>query len=329
MNFMNRFTVTWLLFVVFSGSLVAQEPPSETRDVEVKVYVIDIEGIDSVSQSFIANLTLVLRWQDPSLKHAGPDSLSKNLNEIWHPRIQILNQQRTVKNFPLSAEVRPDGEVVYRQRLWGGFSQPLELREFPFDSQRLQLTLASVSFGSQTIRLRPSSDSGISEKLLIPDWQVQQWDFSKKSISLDNELISLPGVVFSLDVKRNTNYFKYKVILPLILIVLMSLLVFWIDPSLVPSQISLAVTAVLTMIAYRFALAGMLPRLPFLTTLDFFVIASTVMVFLAMVEVIYTAHLSTHDKLQKARIIDRKARWIAPLTFIILTIEILVFRLLV
>jgi len=82
----------------------------------------------------------------------------------------------------------------------------------------------------------------------------------------------------------------------------------------------------LTMIAYRFALAGMLPRLPFLTTMDFFVIASTIMVFLSMVEVIYTAYLSTNNHLGKARMIDRKARWVAPLIYLVLTAETLFIR---
>jgi len=323
---MRLSTAAWLLCVAIFGSLEAQEPVLQTRDVEVKVYLLDIDGIDSVSQSFVANLALVLRWHDPSLAHEGLDSISKDLNEIWHPRVQILNQQRLVNTFPQSAEIHPDGEVIYRQRVWGSFSQPLELSEFPFDTQRLEITLANLSFGSQKIRLKPSPDSGVSENLSIPDWEIMQWDFAAEDLRLDNESSLTPGMVFSLEAKRYTNYFRFKVILPLILIVMMSWLVFWIDPSLISSQISVAVTAMLTMIAYRFALAGMLPRLSFLTTLDFFVMASTIMVFLSMVEVVYTAYLSTDNRLEKARVIDRKARWIAPLIYMVLTIEVLVVR---
>jgi hypothetical protein len=327
MSAMRQLTIALLFCVAILGSLEAQEPVLGTRDVEVKIYLIDIDGIDSVSQSFVANLTLVLLWHDPSLAHEGPDSISKNVNEIWYPRIQILNQQRLVNTFPQSVEIRPDGEVVYRQRVWGSFSQPLELREFPFDTQRLEITLGNIGFGSQNIHLKPSPDSGISEVLSIPDWEIMQWDFAAKDLRLDNKSSLIPVMVFSLEVKRYTNFFKFNVILPLILIVMMSWMVFWIDPSLISSQISVAVTAMLTMIAYRFALAGMLPRLPFLTTMDFFVIASTIMVFLSMVEVIYTAYLSTNNQLEKARVIDRRARWIAPLIYIVLVTETLIIRL--
>ena len=323
---MRQIAFAWLFLMATFGNLEAQELASQSRDVEVKVYLIDIDGIDSVTQSFVANLTLVFRWHDPSLAHAGLDSISKDLSEIWYPKIQILNQQQLVKTFPQSAEVHPDGEVVFRQRVWGSFSQPLELREFPFDSQRLEVKLGNISFGSQNIQLKPSADSGVSEKLSIPDWEIKQWDFMAEDLRFDNESSRIPGMVLSLEVKRDTNYFKFKVILPLVLIVMMSWLVFWIDPSLIPSQVSVGVTAMLTMIAYRFALAGMLPRLPFLTTLDIFVMASTVMVFLAMVEVIYTAYLSTNNHLEKARMIDRKARWIAPLIYVALITETLFIR---
>ncbi|MBT8115462.1 MAG: hypothetical protein KJP04_08780 [Arenicella sp.] len=324
---MKAIALAWLLFASFSESLAAQVSAPESRDVEISAYLIDLESIDSVTQSFVANLALVYRWHDPGLRHAGVDAINKHLQDIWHPRIQILNQRQLVKTFPEFAELYPDGEVVYRQRVRGSFSQRFELREFPFDSQRLEISLVNIGFGSQNINLKPSSDSGISSKMSISDWDILRWDFTAGNFSLDNESPILPGVVFSLDIQRDTTYFKFKAIMPLILIVIMSWLVFWIDPSLISSQVSVAVTAMLTVIAYRFALAEMLPKLPFLTSLDMFVFASTILVFLAMIEVVYTAHLSTNNQLDKARLIDRNARWLAPLIYLFLVIWTLVLRL--
>jgi len=326
MSAMRQLTIAWLFCVAILGSLEAQEPVHDARDVEVKVLLLDIEGIDSVSQNFTANLVMVLRWRDSSLAHDGPDSTSTPLENIWYPNIQILNQQKLVSTLPRAVEIHPDGEVVHRQRVWGSFSQPLDLRLFPFDTQRLQVTLANVGLGAKAVNLVPSPSSGISEMLTMPDWEVTGWDFVASDISLDDEPPRVQGMVFSLDVKRDTSFFIYKVIMPLILIVMMSWLVFWIDPSLAASQISVSVTAMLTMIAYRFAIAGMMPRLAFLTSLDHFVLASTLVVFLSMVEVIYTAYLSTSDQLEKARKVDRRARWIAPLIYVALTAETLYFR---
>ena len=319
-------TIFFLLTLTAAGNLHAQETTRQAHDVKVRIFLIDIEKVDTVAQSFTANLTLVLKWRDPGLSHEGPASISVPLDEIWHPRIQLLNQQRVVSTLPPMAEVRPDGGVVQRQRFWGSFSQPLDLQAFPFDSQSLQITLANVGFGEESVNLVASSESGISEKLTIPDWKITDWGLNNTEFAIEDEPSPIQGMVFSLDVERDKGFFKYKVIFPLILIVMMSWLVFWIDPSLAASQISVSVTAMLTMIAYRFALAGMIPRLGFLTSLDYFVLASTLVVFLAMIEVVYTAHLSTNGQLDKARKVDRHARWIAPLVYFAASAEVFFLR---
>ena len=329
MNIKSLFlTILLLLSLTLSVSLQAQDVIEHEKDVEVRVFLIDVEQVDTVVQNFTANLTLVLRWHDPGLAHEGPTSISMPLDDIWFPRIQVLNQQKLTLTMPRSVEVFPDGEVVQRQRYWGSFSQPMDLRLFPFDSQRLKVTIANVGFGGEVVNLIPSPISGISNELTMPDWSVVGWDFVTTDFSVEDKSSSIHGMVFSLDVKRDAGYFKYKIIFPLILIVMMSWLVFWIDPSLAASQISVSVTAMLTMIAYRFALAGMLPRLAILTSLDHFVLASTLMVFLAMIEVVYTAHLSTNGQLEKARRFDRHARWIAPVIYFSMAAETLYFKIL-
>ena len=72
-----------------------------------------------------------------------------------------------------------------------------------------------------------------------------------------------------------------------------------------------------------------MPKLAFLTNLDFFVLASTLMVFLSMIEVVFTSSLSLNNQLEKARKIDHHARWIAPLVYFAMGSETLFFRILV
>jgi len=316
-----------MLLFGLASAVPAQD--SETRqvvEVGVTLYLIDIDEINSVAQSFKGTLFAELQWTDPELAHPGPDSISKDLSEIWYPRTQILNRQQLVDTFPKSAEVRPNGEVIFKQRVWGDFSQPLELRHFPFDQQRLQLTLVNVKYGSREVRYRINADSGISDSLRIPDWRVLAWDIAPHELAIGHGRTKIQGVVFTVEVERYASYFLLKVILPLILIVAMSWMVFWIDPSLAASQISVAVTAMLTLIAYRFAIGGMVPRLGFLTSLDYFVMGSTILVFVVLLEVVYTARLFQSGYQEKARAVDRKARWIIPLIYFLMVIETLYLR---
>ena len=70
----------------------------------------------------------------------------------------------------------------------------------------------------------------------------------------------------------------------------------------------------------------MMPRLAFLTSVDYFVLGSTRMVFLSLLEVIYTNHLSTHDGIDQARRVDRIARWLAPVLYATIALETHYFR---
>jgi ABC-type multidrug transport system fused ATPase/permease subunit len=101
----------------------------------------------------------------------------------------------------------------------------------------------------------------------------------------------------------------------LLLIVAMSWLVFWIDPEMAGPQISVAVTSMLTLIAYRFMVAGMLPRISYLTRMDVFTTASTVLVFLTLLEAVGTVTFAKRGHHQGAMAVDRVSRWGFPLAY--------------
>lgn len=106
--------------------------------------MVDVDEIDSAQQTFTANLFFMARWQDPRLAHSGEGEVWYPLDAAWHPRLQIVSEQRSWWSFPRAVQVSPDGEVVCRQRIWGQFSQPLDLSDFPFDRHRFTIQLVAV-----------------------------------------------------------------------------------------------------------------------------------------------------------------------------------------
>lgn len=312
------------ILILFIGLLLSLDIAArEAPDVEVTVYLIDIEEVNNRTQSFIANVFVGLRWHDPALAHDGPEPIGVPIDDIWNFNLQILNQQRLVKTFLGNANVTPEGEVTIRQRYWGGFSQPLELYNFPFDSQRLQISLVRSGNMGVIPNYIVSQDSGLAHHLKIPDWEVLDWKVEPQNIPIGRDGRTVESVVLSVDIKRNVSFFTLKVILPLMLIVAMSWLVFWIGPDLMASKISVGVTSMLTLIAYRFAIGGMVPRLSFLTGLDYFVLGSSVLVFLALMVVAYSAYLIERGKVGQARTLDRVSRWAAPLLFLGIIVQTL------
>jgi hypothetical protein len=52
---------------------------------QVQIFALDIDEIDSAAQSFTANLFVSVRWQDDRLKHAGPGNPILGADEAWNP----------------------------------------------------------------------------------------------------------------------------------------------------------------------------------------------------------------------------------------------------
>ena len=162
---------------------------------------------------------------------------------------------------------------------------------------------------------------GRADRFTLQDWRVLSTAADAKPYTVFPGL-ELAGFAFEFTAARNAQYFVIKVILPLLLIVMMSWAVFWIDPSEISTQFSIAVTSMLTLIAYRFAVESNIPKLPYLTRLDAFILMGTLLVFLSLIEVLVVTKMAKRDQLKQARAIDRRCRWIIPLAFATATIVI-------
>jgi Neurotransmitter-gated ion-channel ligand binding domain/Neurotransmitter-gated ion-channel transmembrane region len=302
---------------------------SGPTQVSTETWVVDIISVDSAQQTFTADIAVVLHWKDPRLAHTTAGLAHYELDQIWHPRVVIVNETNTVtRRLPESVEVTSDGTVVYRQRYVGPFTQPLHLQSFPFDKQTFRVHLIAVRYTPNEVHFVPDQDwidaglrqaGGISPSITLPDWTIKEWDIKPLVYALAPG-IEYSGYAFEFTASRNVLHYILKVILPLVLIVIMSWVVFWIEPSEPGIQLSIAMTSMLTLIAYRFAVDTQLPRLPYTTRLDTFILTSTLLVFFSLIEVLVTTILDNKQQTKLAKTIDRYCRVIFPVIFALATI---------
>lgn len=310
----------------FSAGAAERTRPGEGGEplpVYMSVFVIDIDGIDTAEQSFTANVAYRARWKDKRLAHRSKESKLYPLTEVWHPEIQIINQQRLWKTFPEVIEVDSEGNAVYTQRVWGQFSQPLRLHDFPFDRHSFNVLVALAGYTPEevTILQDDQSRSDIAEELSLADFTVESSLARPKVYEPIPGGKKISGFNFEFVALRDSGYYVVKVLVPLVLIVAMSWIVFWIDPKEAGTQIGLGATAMLTLIAYRFATSESLPKVAYATKMDYFILGSTLLVFASLLEVVVTAHLARTEKLKTARWIDRVMRLVFPTAFLLLAIE--------
>ena len=298
--------------------------PDEWRGptkVHFLVFVLDIDDIDDASQSFAANVYIQLRWKDRRLANPGGSTRQVQLAEIWNPRVLLANQQgRVSRALPEIAQVDPDGTVIYRQRYTGNLSQPLNLSQFPMDKHSFAIHFVAAGYTYDQLEFSPDTRSGIhggsiSDDLSLPDWKV----VSHESLVLPYtpiEVIHTAGFAFRFEAERYVTYYIWQLILPLAVVVVMSWAAFWVGRENVGVRIGVATSSILTMIAHRFVLASLLPRLPYMTRMDYFTVGSTLLVFMALITVIFTSFLAGKEYDSLAHKVDISARITFPAIFL-------------
>jgi hypothetical protein len=286
----------------------------EPTEVRIGIFVIDVDEVSSAQQRFSASVYFEARWDIPTLQHEGPGPLHRAWTEVWTPRLTIINQQQTWRAFPESVEILPSGEVIYRQKVWGQFSQPLDLRAFPQDSQKLKIHVGAAGLAESEVRMVPlvtqrGDTNGIAPSFSLPDFDVMSWSVRSVPYVPFEGHAALAAFQMEIEIQRRVTYFVIKIIIPLCLIVIMSWVPRWIDPREIGASLGISGTAFLTLIAYLFAITVLLPPVAYITRMDRFILLSTLMVFMSLIHTVLNTALV--KKLKKIHNVQRFNRWSA------------------
>ncbi|MEM1084608.1 MAG: hypothetical protein AAGI48_10900 [Verrucomicrobiota bacterium] len=315
---------TWVVVVIWSLLVASLLKASEKgrpipegggpTEIQCAIGVLDLDEISDANQNFTANVFVLMTWDDPREAHDLDGPVRRKLENVWHPGVILLNRQRLWSSLGSTVSVTPEGSVSYRQQLWGDFSQPMKLRDFPFDVQEFDIPLVSAGTENrQDLRFVANRrvKSWVTENYSVADWKITGFSIDETPIDFE-EGLEIPAFTLRFTAERLSTHYMIKVIAPLLMIVLLSWVVFWLNPSEGGSQLGVAVTSFLTVIAYHVALSSRLPEISYLTRLDIFVFCGTVLVFLAMIEVVITTGLAQSGRIVAARWLDRICRVLFP-----------------
>jgi len=310
-----------MLCVAFPERLAAQSRPTEeTTEVEVSIILLDLERIEDTTQSFRANIFIRAQWRDPRLVNEESETRLYELDEVWTPRLQIVNRQDGHSTLPEVVDVSPDGLVSYRQRVIGNFTQKLDLTDFPLDRQRFEIQIVAVGYSPSEVAFVPGFNlqNVIVPDLTIPDRIISSTKLELQAYQPVSTVRPTAGFTLNFEATRRLGYFYMKIIFPLILVVGMSLMVLWIDPEVANPRVGIPVTSMLTLIAYRFMVANMIPMISYLTRLDIFILASTLLVFVTLIQSAWSVMTARAGFSERAHAGDKIAKRTFPLIYAII-----------
>lgn len=289
--------------------------------ISVGLRMVDLTEINDVKQTLTGDFAVLLTWIDARLSQSQGCEIS--LDKIWSPSLVFINSGLLRTSRPKEVSIGPGGQVRYLQRYYGTLASYHNLRDFPFDKHKLVISLFPIDSSENEVRLVVNETfTGRRGLLNISDWDIQavKGGIRRQKVQAFDTFHSIYD--FEIAVRRITNYYVWKVILPICLIVAMSWCVFWIAPEQTDAQISLSAISMLTLVAFIFATTNMVPELGYFTRLDLFIIGSTILVFLSLLQSVFTSYLVACGRKIVSMPLDRVCRFAFPLGFAIFMVVV-------
>jgi hypothetical protein len=300
--------------------------------VAIGLVIVNLPSIDEANEQFLIDGYLFARWHDPRLAHAprpGGLPVSYAPDQIWHPRPEIVNAVRPRERQDTALSADPDGTVHYLERFDAQVSSKFFLRSFPFDTQTLQIVIHPFSSNIRSVvygvdRAQSWTSAEFNSYSSLAEWEVAAVQPVAGRVKATNGL-EISEARFEIKIVRRYQFYVWKVFLPLLLMVMLSWSVFWMETFDLQNQIQVAVVTLLTVIAFALAISSSLPKVPYLTLSDAFFLTCYVFVFIAILELM-TVHVTHRTRGEDPGLrIRRVSRWLVPLAFCT-TLTVIVVR---
>jgi hypothetical protein len=292
----------------------------------VGFHVIAVRDVDLHAGTFYADFYF---WM--VRKKVGEDAKDKLVQSV-----EFMNGSVTGMDQPIEEkDVGTDLHYV----CWhagGTFHFTPELRYYPFDSQALEIQVENPDLerqylvyaddrGSYQRSGEPEVRWGLKDDVNVYQYSLARVD-REESISTYRTDFGDPRAekakseysrfTLRLVIAREFAPYFYKIMLPLLVILGVAYLVFWLPPREISTASSLAITALLSCIAFQISVAQTLPDVGYLITSDELFIVTYLLIFFALVQSLWTYRVAEEGHVERANQWDRRSRIIYPLLYL-------------
>jgi len=339
-------TVTVLILALCTvPSLAAQElsqtaasvtslfgPPNEDGPVVVRAafHLQDINDINDEAETFEFTGVLTLTWQDkrqafdPSQEQVEEKIYqgSYQFNELsraWYPQVVLANEAGLYEKHGTLLRVRPDGTSTLIETVNAIAEADLNMRRYPFDTQRLDAVFEVLGFDRSEVVLEAQAvpDTVSSQEIRIPQWELAGLRVSsgEQNAPYAGEPGASSTFVVSMAVERQSFFIFRLVVFPVVLIVMLSWSVFWMDRSSLGDRINVSFIGILTVVAYQMVVSGILPQISYMTLMHGILNFSFLVMCAAVVINLIVGELDKRGSTQAGDLIDYRCRRIFPLVY--------------
>lgn len=338
-----------LLLALMAFGLQAQArsnilgPPGSEGPVIVDVgfMLSSINAIHEEDETFDFEGVLSMHWRDPRQAFdpeiTGYDQLfyqgTFQFSEVftgWWPQLILANEAGRYEREGVMLRITPEGDIYYTEEIDAVAKTTLLLSRYPFDRQQLKGIFEVLGFSKEQVVLRVDpSLSGIWEdqhhQIVVPQWESPSLSTSIVEYDpayLSGEAKGLSAFQIQIDIKRDPWYILRLVGMPVMIFVILSWSVFWMDRSSVGDRMDISFIGILTVVAYQIMFTQSLPKISYINVLMSFMIISFLMMCASVAVNLRVAALDNSGRSAQSDRLDRWCRGIFPLLYVISTLAI-------
>ena len=298
--------------------------PPTAQQVTVGFYSQNIYELDPASNTYYMDFYVWFKWKG----RIDPTAAVEFMNGVEDWGMTKVNEYETPKQLP-------DSSFYQLIRVEGKFRGDFEFKNYPLDEQRLGVVIEnSLHDINEIVYLAGSNESGYAEDLAIPGWKFKDFAISNLNHTYETNFgqpfaagqnSSFSAIRFELIISRPVNYFIWKLLLPLLIVLFSSFGALMLDPIRVDSRIFLPITALLTIVFLQQTYSDVLSAVSYLVLIDKVYVIAYLLIIAAIMETIYTAGRVQADDLRSVKRVKKIDRilLLSEVVFLILGLAFL------
>lgn len=168
-----------------------------------------------------------------------------------------------------------DNKIFAKFNVTFNIKTSLNFNKFPFEDHKIALVISNNFVTPNEMYFTTDSNSfQITPNIIPTSWKLKDLNVNSgySNIELDKQdtskKISSPKALFTFDIEKNGIRKILVIFIPLFASIFLSLFSFVMNLANVVGKFSLAISALSTLIGYRFVIEQMMPQVGYLTTTD-------------------------------------------------------------
>ena len=238
-----------------------------TSFVVLGVRMYKVSDINFEQSTFTMQVRLFYEWELPPGSEVLKDGkdVPRDLSDDEIPEIEFTNATKVEKH-PWTRTARvlnAERRIVYTHRMYDlVLHEVFDLHAFPFDIQRLHLTmqLSKKKFNHCGLRLLPFELRGVN--------QLVEWDLLPPRVNDRHAGFPNGKVAVQVVLRRRPGYYIRNLFGMILMLTTCGFISFCIPRDEMTTRIEVVVAVMFTVIAFMFTTVGFTPKVGYSTTLD-------------------------------------------------------------